>query len=197
MAAKEPDNPAHCCTVSAIVKAKWGGVWQSTKWEGRKKVGRELAVCQRQTLQSSPLCRADALKLRCQKSREGRGRAETDSSGQMEPSLFWSGCWGQDGLRHQVSAWQGRHSSWTDGLLHIHHRICTALLVEALYAAQGQEEPAASGKRPIWIQGPAEAGGDKFICSGSRQGGSQQDSEEDVRPGLPLCCSSVSPCLIP
>lgn len=33
----------------------------------------------------------------------------------MEPSLFWSSCWGQDGLRHQVSVCQGRHSSWTDG----------------------------------------------------------------------------------
>lgn len=87
-AAKEPDNPAHCCTVSAIVKAKRGECDRVRSEEGREKVGRELAVCQRQTLQSSPLCRADALKLREQKSREGRGRAETDSSGQMEPSLF-------------------------------------------------------------------------------------------------------------
>lgn len=48
---------------------------------------------------------------------------------------------------------------WTDILL--------LLSVEALYAAQGQEDPAAaaaaaSGNRPIWILGPAEAGGHEF-----------------------------------
>lgn len=60
---------------------------------------------------------------------------------------------------------------------------------------RGSQQPL--GSVPSRIQAPAEAGGDKFVCSGSRRGGGQQDSEEDVRPGLPLCCSSVSPCLIP
>lgn len=49
MAAKEPDNPAHCCTVSAIVKAKWGECDRVRSERGGKKVGRELAVCQQQT----------------------------------------------------------------------------------------------------------------------------------------------------
>ncbi len=47
-------------------------------------------------LLSSARCRADALKLG---GREGRGSRETDSSGQMEPCLFWSSCcWEQDSL---------------------------------------------------------------------------------------------------
>ncbi len=45
---------------------------------------------------------------------------------------------------------------WTGLLLEL-------LSVEALYAAQGQEDPAAaSGNCPIWILGRAETGGHKF-----------------------------------
>lgn len=143
--------------------------------EVRGRVGRELAVCQEYTLE---LCTVQSWRTTAQRERErqgGRGDRETDSSGQMEPCLFWSS-WLllRAGLvcvyvyvyvcvirgRKHITSRTANHCfllMWTDILL--------LLSVEALYAAQGQEDPAAaaaSGNRPIWILGPAEAGGHEF-----------------------------------
>ena len=143
--------------------------------EVRGRVGRELAVCQEYTLE---LCTVQSWRTTAQREggreREwGRGDRETDSSGQMEPCLFWSSwlllraglvcmcvCVCIRGRKH-ITSRTANHCfllMWTDILL--------LLSVEALYAAQGQEDPAAaaaaSGNCPIWILGPAEAGGHEF-----------------------------------
>ncbi|KAG7225765.1 hypothetical protein INR49_014416 [Caranx melampygus] len=91
---------------------------------------------------SSARCRADALELR-----------ETERGGAREG--------GREGDRQQ----------WPDGALFVLESSSVAVLltVEALYAAQGHEDPAAaSGSCPIWICGPAEAGGPHFPCCDSQ-----------------------------
>lgn len=158
-------------------------------------------MCQQQTLQSSPPCRADALKLRDQKSREGRGRAET-AVARWSPVCFEVAAEGRTVCGTKCRCDRGgtaaeRTATKHCCLLHIHHCICVALLVEALYAAQGQEERAASGKHPIWIQGTGKGRWRQvhlfWIQTGRQPAGLRGGCEVWAASVLQLCLSLPNP----
>lgn len=77
-------------------------------------------------------------------------------------------CWEQGRVEgetsHSLGVTTRQHTSVLFACVDSSPVVAVLLSVEALYAAQGQEQPAAaSGNCPIWILGPVEGGGKTFL----------------------------------
>lgn len=120
---------------------------------------------------------ADALKLRDKKGGEGQQR-ET-AVARWSPICFQVAdccCTGQSARyrvcereRKSITPSLGNESKQLFPTFLDKSLAFLLLIAEALYAAQGQKDPAVSGNCPIWISGPAGAGGHKFPCSSLRR----------------------------
>lgn len=85
----------------------------------------------------------------------------------MELCLFWSKRTAAEsrvgGTLHSLGATTTQRSTVLFARVDSFSVVAVQLSVEPLYEAQGQDQrAAASGNCPIWVSGPAEAGGDTF-----------------------------------